>query len=236
MNKSLINIILIISALGTLSACSTTHKPTHSDRSAVEQLLLSEAVIKSLPEQLEGSLPIPQGANIVLDISGVSEDKDTVRQVMAGWLGKQGYHVMVGWFGRDGYHVQGDIDQATHRVNVIVESLGTAYGETFFGLPPIQSVVIPFSTPEIAFYKAQYQTGYVKLYFNIFELPSNRFISSTSPVSAETHYNDFTVLIAFTFNKNDLISPPHVGAFKKDIKAQEKDELSSDEDNGNISN
>ncbi len=42
---------------------------------------------------------------------------------MAGWLGEQGYHVMVGWFGIEGYHVQGNIDQATHRVNVIVESL-----------------------------------------------------------------------------------------------------------------
>ncbi len=159
-----------------------------------------------------------------------------MRQVMAGWLGEQGYHVMVGWFGIEGYHVQGNIDQATHRVNVIVESLGTAYRETFFGLPPIQSVVIPFSTPEIAFYKAQYQTGYVKLYFNIFELPSNRFVSSTSPFFAETHHNDFTVLFAFTFNKNDLVSPPHIGAFKKDIKAQTKDKPPTDEDSENISN
>ncbi len=96
--------------------------------------------------------------------------------------------------------------------------------------------MIPFSTPEIAFYKAQYQTGYVKLYFNIFELPSNRFVSSTSPFFAETHHNDFTVLFAFTFNKNDLMSPAHIGAFKKDIKAQTKDKPPTDEDSENISN
>ena len=232
--KQVKNIILILASLGILSACSTVHKPTSSARSAVEQLLISEAVTKSLPEQLENSLPIPQDANIVLDISGVSEDKDIVRQVMAGWLGKQGYHVMTGWFGNEGYHVRGDIDLATHRVNVILESLGTEFGETFIGLPPIQSVVIPFATPELAFYKAQYQTGFVKLYFDIFELPSNRFISSTSPFFAETHYNDFTVLFLFTFKKTDLISPPHLGAFKREVKL--KDKPPSDQDSENILN
>lgn len=224
MIKLLKALILSVLLLGVLSACSTTHKPTQSSRSVIEQLLISEAVIKSLPEQLENELPIPQGANIVIDASGMSEDKDIVRQVMAGWLGKQGYHVMTGWFGEEAYQVQGDIELATHRVSVIVESLGTELGETFFGLPPIQSFLIPFATPEIAFYKAQYQTGYVKLYFDIFELPSNKFISSTTPFFAETHYNDFTVLFLFTFNKNDLVSPPHLGAFKKAVKVQAKDE------------
>lgn len=223
-------IILILVTLGILSACSTIHKPTQTTRSAIEQLLLSEAITKSLAEQLDNSLPIPQGSNIVLEISGVSEDKDIVRQIMAGWLGKQGYHVMAGWFGGEGYHVQGNFDQATHRVNVVLESLGTEFGETFIGLPPIQSVVIPFATPELAFYKTQFQTGFVKLYFDIFELPSNRFISSTSPFIAETHYNDYTFLFLFSFKKTDLTKTPHIGAFKKTAKDQEKNKPSSGQD------
>ncbi len=223
-------------ALGTLSACSTVHKPTHTTRSAIEQLLLSEAITKSLPKQLENALPIPQGASIVLEISGVSEDKEIVRQVMAGWLGKQGYHVMAGWFGEEGYHVQGDIDQATHRVNIVLESLGTESGETFIGLPPTQSVIIPFATPELALYKAQFQTGFVKLYFDMFELPSNRFISSTLPFFAETHYNDFTFLLLISFKKTDLIAPPHLGAFKKADKVQTKDKPPSNQDSKNTLN
>ncbi|SFK48143.1 hypothetical protein SAMN05216302_100788 [Nitrosomonas aestuarii] len=224
--------ILVISllVLEILSACSTVHKPTQTSRSAIEQLLLSEAVIKSLPDQLESALPIPHGANVVLDTSGIiSEDKDIVRQVMAGWLGKNGYHVMVGWFGEEGYHVQGDINMATHRINVIVGSLGTEFGETFIGVPPIQSVVIPFATPELALYKAQYQTGFVKLYFDIYELPSNRFVGSTSPFFAETHYNDYTVLFLFSFKKTDLILPPKLGSFEKTVKDQAKDKPSPEE-------
>lgn len=223
-------LILSLTCLGVLSACSTVHKPTHSARSAIEQLLLSDAVIKSLPERLENPLPIPQGANVVLDTSGIiSEDKDIVRQILAGWLGKQGYHVMVGWFGEEGYHVQGDIDAATHRINVIVGSLGTEAGDTFIGMPPIQSAIIPFATPELSVYKAQYQTGYVKLYFDIYELPSNRFVRSTSPFYAETHYNDYTILFLFSFKKTDLILPPQLRAFKKSAQTQANEKSLTEE-------
>ncbi len=216
--------ILGLIILGLASACSTVHKPTQTARTAVEQLLLSEAVIKSLPEQLESALPMPQGAKVVLDTVGTSEDKDIVRQIMAGWLGKQGYDVMAGWFGEEGYYVQGDIDAATHRVNVIVGSLGTEFGETFIGLPPTQSIIIPFATPELALFKAQYQTGFVKLYFDIYELPSNRFIKSTTPFFAETYYNDYTVFFLFSWKHTDLISPPQVGVFRKSAEIQKNDE------------
>lgn len=230
MNKLLKMLVLIPCTLGLLSACSIVHKSVPSARSAIEQLLLSEAIIKSLPEQLERPLPIPQGASIVLDASGImSKDKDIVRQVVAGWLGKQGYHVMAGWFGKNGYHVQGDIGKATHRINVIVGSLGTETGDTFVGIPPIQSFIIPFATPELAFYKAQYQTGFVKLFFDIYELPSNRFVRSTYPFYAETHYNDYTVLFLFSFKKTDLIPVPRLGALEETAKTQSNDKPLPDE-------
>ncbi|PSJ18873.1 hypothetical protein [Nitrosomonas supralitoralis] len=229
MNLFLKKPILSLITLGILSACATTHKTTQTARSAIEQLLLSEAVIKSLPDELDSPLPIPRGANVILDTSGISEDKDIVRQVLAGWLGKQGYHVMIGWFGEEGYHAQGDIDKATHRIGVIVESFGTEFGETFFGVPPIQSLVIPFATPELAFFKAQYQTGFVKFYFDISEIPSNRFIVSTSPFFAETHYNDYSVLFLISFKRTDLTLPPQVGSFKKAVKVQAIDTPSSEQ-------
>lgn len=212
--------VLYLTILGLVSACSTVHKATQSPRTAVEQLLLSEAVIKSLPEQLESALPIPQGAKVVIDTTGTSEDKDIVRQIMAGWLGKQGYQVMVGWFGEEGYEVQGDINVATHRINVNVGALGTEFGETFIGIPPIQSTIIPFSTPELSLFKAQYQTGFVKLYMDIYELPSNRFIKSTPPFFAETYYNDYTLLFLISWKKTDLIPAPQLGSFRKSADTQ----------------
>ncbi len=214
--KNLLRLLFTLVVLGLLSACSIAHKPTPSPRTAIEQLLLSEAVIRSLPQELEKSLSIPQGANVILDTSGISGDVDLVQQVLVGWLGQQGYQV------------QGDEEQATHRVNAVVESFGTELGDTFFGMPPVQSVLIPFALPELILYKAQYQTGYVKFYLDIFELPSGRFLQATPPFLAETYYNDYTVLFIFSFISTDLLAPPELGSFRNSEEDQPNEEESSE--------
>ncbi len=199
MNKKLKTLILSLIILIIMSACSSTHKNTQSLRTAVEQLLISEAVITSLPQKAETPLPIPPGSKVAINTSGISLDQHIVRQAVSGWLGQHGYLV------------QDDKDAATYEVSVMVESLGTEYADTFFGIPPIQGGLLPISTPELAIYKAQYQTGYVKFHFDLFELPSGRFVQTTSPFIAEKYYNDYTVLFLFTFEKTDLVAPPQLG-------------------------
>lgn len=195
--------ILIVGAvsIALLTGCSTTHKTTQSARTPIEQLLISEAAIRSASPTAERSLPIPKGANVILTTSGLNTDQVLLQQVLTGWLGQLGYLV-----------VQKDDKNATHRIDVIVGSLGTELSGTFIGLPPIQSTLIPFSLPELAFYKSQYQTGYAKFYMNIFELPSGKFAGSTSPFLADAYYNDYTVLFIFAFNSTDLTSPPELGS------------------------
>ena len=192
------SIILILT-----SACSTTQKNTQSLRSSIEQLLISESVMASLTQKQEKPFPMPPGTKIFIDTAGISLDRGIVGKVMAGWLGQHGYHV------------QDDKQEATHLINIIVESLGTEYADIFFGIPPIQGSLIPISTPELAIYKAQYQTGYVKFHFDIFELPSGRFVKSTAPYLAEKYYNDYSLLFIFTFNKTDLMAPPKLGTLKR---------------------
>ncbi len=195
--KKIVNALCLgVALVGLLSACSTTQKITNSLRTATEQLLISEAAMRSLPKQSASSLPIPQGATVKLDISGISADKDILRGIIAGWLGQQGYTVQEG------------PENANYRINVVVNSLGTELGNTFFGIPPVQGSLIPISLPELALYKAEYQTGYASYHFDIFELPSGRFVGSSSPLLADTFYNAYTVLFLFTFKRTDLISPP----------------------------
>lgn len=196
MKKIVKALCLGVALVGLLSACSTTQKITNSLRTATEQLLISEAAMRSLPKQSASSLPIPQGATVKLDISGISADKDILRGIIAGWLGQQGYTVQEG------------PENANYRINVVVNSLGTELGNTFFGIPPVQGSLIPISLPELALYKAEYQTGYASYHFDIFELPSGRFVGSSSPLLADTFYNAYTVLFLFTFKRTDLISPP----------------------------
>ena len=119
MNKKLKTLILSLIILIVLSACSSTYKNTQSLRTAVEQLLISEALMASLPQQIETPLPIPPGSKVFINTSGISLDQHIVRQAMSGWLSQHGYLV------------QDDKEDATHEVSVMVESLGTEYGDTF---------------------------------------------------------------------------------------------------------
>ncbi|MGV8712470.1 MAG: hypothetical protein ACWA6R_07965, partial [Nitrosomonas sp.] len=96
---------------GFLSACSTTQKVTNTARTATEQLLISEAVSRSLPKQIDLALPMPKGAIVKLEVTGLTPDKDMAKGLVAGWLGLLGYTVQEG------------PENATHRVNVVIDSL-----------------------------------------------------------------------------------------------------------------
>jgi hypothetical protein len=183
-----------------LASCSTMHSATQSQKAAIEQLLISEAVLRSLPRDANDIIAIPQGARVAIDTSGVSADQILLQKTLAGWLGQQGYAI------------QKNEDKADYRVSVIVGSLGTELGNSFFGMPPVTSQLIPFSLPELALYKAQYQTGYAKFHMDIFELPAGTLVQSTPPFLAQTHFNNHTILLFFTINSTDLESPPRLGS------------------------
>ena len=78
---------------------------------------------------------------MILNTSGLTTDQTLLQQVLTGWLGQQGYLV------------QKDEKNATHRIDVIVGALGTELAGAFVGMPPIQSVLIPFALPELSLYK-----------------------------------------------------------------------------------
>lgn len=184
------------------AGCSTTQRNTQSPRTAVEQLLLSEAVKRSLPRDSSGVLPIPRGAGVAISTAGMTPDQAFLQQVVAGWLGQQGYRV------------QKDGKDATHRVDVIVEALGTELSGTFMGMPPVQSQFIPFSLPELSLYKTQHQTGYAKFHMNIFDVAGN-FMGSTSAFLADAYYNDYTVLFVVSHTSTDLPTVPEMGSFNR---------------------
>lgn len=206
LNLSCLIAVLVLVLVLLLSACSTTQKVTHSARTATEQLLISEAVARSLPKQIDLPFPIPRGAVVKLDVTGLTLDKDMAKGVIAGWLG------MLGYTTQDGP------ENATHRINIVVDSLGTETGGTFFGIPPVQASLIPISLPELAFFKAEYQSGYARFHLDVFEMPSGRFVGSSSPFIADTFYNGYTVLFLFNFKRTDLTSPPQIGVFSKPLK------------------
>lgn len=216
MHNTLRIIIICSVSVVFLIGCSTTSRTTNSSRTTVEQLLISEAVTRSLSDKSDKTLPIPAGSKLSLNTSSLTEDKTLLQEVLTGWLGQQGYLV------------QKDEKNATYRVDVIVGALGTEAGGTFFGLPPIQSQIIPFSLSELAFYKSENQTGYVKFKMNVFEITTGKFIGSMSNFLADSYYNNYTIFLVFSYTSTDLMSPPQLGYFFRS-KPQNAEEIQSEE-------
>lgn len=188
---------------------------SRTPRSAIEQLLLSQAVERAL-ESL--SVPLPDGESVRVEVSGLQTDRAhlhideqderfgvidspswdlaLVRDLVAGRLGEMGYLV------------RARSEGATYLVRVLVHAMGTNQGKTFFGIPPIQSLIIPFALPALTLYQELDQLAHVRLHLEMFESATGRFVRSTPWVKGNAYYNQYTVFFFFSFRTTDLIAPP----------------------------
>ena len=189
--------------LCVFSACAgPTTKPT-DPLTPTEQLLYSSAIKKALRDFEVG---IPKGTSITLTASGLRVDQSLkgdvihrhIKNVVAGWLGQQGIIV------REGEQ------NATYRVHLILESVGTTQRTRMFGLPATSSTLLPIATPELALYKRVQSQGYARLYFDIFERESGRFLRSTEPQVGSVIESVYTAFFFIKWRETDMDSPPPI--------------------------
>jgi hypothetical protein len=182
-----------------MSGCAFSRPPSQTVRTATEQLLLSQAIERSLPDV---SLPLPDGSTVMIETVGFAvpptafmpSDLNYARDTVAGRLGRLGYRI----------HPKDE--EPKYLVRVLVQSLGTVQGETFWGMPSV--AVLAIALPELTLYKEQRQSGYVRYSFDIYEAATGRFIRSTPWYTGSSYYNQYTVLFVFRYNTTDLLLAP----------------------------
>jgi hypothetical protein len=97
---------------------------------------------------------------------------------------------------------------ANYSVRIIVDALGTEQGESFVGMPPVQSVLLPFSLPQLTLFRAQLQRSYARFTLNIYNAKTGELVRSTAWYEGSAYYNQYTVLFFFMFEGTDLIGKP----------------------------
>lgn len=198
-----------------LMGCALTQDVSKTPRSATEQLLLSQAVAQALEHV---TMPLPEGAPIAVDITGLQTDRahlhlDTEDKSF-GTIDSPSWDLaflrdaVAGRLGELGYPVRKRGEETAYVVRVLVHAMGTNQGKTFFGLPAIQSVIIPFSLPQLTLYQELDQLAHVRFHFEVFETATGRFVASTPFMIGNTYFNQFTVLFLITFRSTDLYAPP----------------------------
>jgi hypothetical protein len=183
-------LLIILGGCGAMNVMPEPEQPT-----AIQQFLMAQAVERSLRGDYVMPVSLVYGDTVVLDASTLTVEQRFFKGALGGWLGEKGLNVVT------------DSDDAKYRAIVLVQSLGTEQSTSFFGLPPIESVLLPFALPEISVFKAQYQTGYTRFRMDFFENKSGKFIRSTPWFQGSTYFNEYTVLFFFDFQFTDLVAP-----------------------------
>ncbi len=188
-----IRIFLLFSCLFVNSvACSISSKPTEF-KTPMQQLLISKAIERSMRV---ANPDIQPGMSVSIDTSGLTKDQEFLGDILAGKLGSQGLVV------------HGDPNGLSDiRVQVIVQSLGTRKGVKFLGLPPNQSVLLPFALPELAIWKREKQQGYARFYLDLFDGETGEFLRSTEPYSGSVTETKYTLLFFIDWKQSDLDQP-----------------------------
>ena len=182
-----------------ISGCAFSRPPSQTARTATEQLLLSQAIERSLHDL---SVPLPEGSTVVVETVGLAvpptafipSDLNYARDTVAGRFGQLGFRI----------HPQKE--EAKYIARVLVQSLGTVQGETFLGMPSV--AILAIAVPELTLYKAQFQSGYMRYSIDIYEAATGRSIRSTPWYTGSSYYNQYTFLFLFQYNSTDLLFPP----------------------------
>ena len=209
---------LVLSSIVTalLMGCALEQEISRTPRTAVEQVLLTQAVEQAL---VNLKVQLPEGVNVDVDATGLESGRSQLRMTNAdrGAIDRPSRDILyvrdivAAEFGRRGYRVSARDTESPYLVRVMAESFGTMQGSIFVGMPPVQSVLIPFSLPELTLYKRQNQSGYARLHLDLYDNRTGEFLGSTPKLVGRAFYNQYTVLIFATWNRTDVTAPPVAG-------------------------
>ena len=218
--------VLWASMVPLLASCTIPREITKTARSAIEQLLLAEALNRSL---LDVTLPVSVDESLYMEVTGLqlgylsplvpltsvaaSGETSTIATSTSAYFSPANdlafvKDVVAAHLGVLGYRVAKREEDASYRVRVVVQSFGTSQSTSFFGMPPIQSVLIPFSLPQLTVYQNLAQDGYVRYGVEVIERSTGRLFYSTPWHSHRTFHDQYTVLFFFTWRVTDLEEAP----------------------------
>jgi hypothetical protein len=183
---------LVIVALTTLGGCAASSQLIPSQPSAVTQQLLVRSLERALMK---------------LDVSRFAGRKVSVELTSQSY-GAQAFAMefVTMWLEARGVRVTSESPDLT--VKVIASVLGTDRGETFFGIPQLQSTLIGVPTPEVSLFKWVRNRGLTEMSFFVFDARTNTYLETVGPGIGRSKQDDVTILIVINFTTTDVEDRP----------------------------
>lgn len=216
-------------------ACSN-REFTRTPRTGTEQLLLSHALEQSMavfeppsavpnkvavdvvgfvgerqtlqPAFLPNGPMVNNNTNVTNGTAGVEPNLPVIRPMGSDLMMMRAF--IEGRLAEWGYTPVEQREDADLWIRVLVWSLGTDQGQSFFGMPPIQSTIIPFSTPALTLYEAQRQIAYVRYRLQIYDTHTGKWRAPLQWYDGSAFFTQYTVLFFITFRDTDMIDAPEL--------------------------
>lgn len=196
-----------------ITGCSIEQELSRTPRTAVEQILLTQAVERSL---VNLTVQLPEGVNVEVDATGLESDRSRLRMTNSdlGTMNSPSRDILyirdtvAAELGRRGYRVRAADTESPYLIRVMAESFGTMQGISFFGMPAVQSVLIPFSLPELILYRHVKQSAYARLHLDVYDYRTGEFLGSTAKLVGRSYYDQYTILFFITWMVTDITAPP----------------------------
>lgn len=201
--RNRLDIAAVLAAATLLvTGCSATTPPPGGRLAASQQLLASEAVDRALAQV---DWPDFRGRTVFVDIGSPAADDERHYLESA----------VTAAVAEHGGKVTSDLKTADYSVTVLGKAVGVDEDRTFFGIPALQSSLLPVGLPEIAIYRASEQKGVAKLETVVAGRSHGGHVVRSAPVESETWIRDKQVLL---FGSRESNAPDVVNSLENGDK------------------
>jgi hypothetical protein len=190
---------VLATAIMAQTGCSATTPPPGGRLAASQQLLASEAVDRALAQV---DWPNFRGRSVFVDIGSPAADDERHYLESA----------VTAAVAEHGGKVTPDLKSADYAVTVLGKAVGVDEDRTFFGIPALQSSLLPVGLPEIAIYRASQQKGVAKLETIVAGRSKGGHVVRSGPVESEAWIREKQVLV---FGSRESNAPDVVTSLDK---------------------
>jgi hypothetical protein len=195
MSKRIAIVATLICFLGV--GCSFSRR-THLPRSASQQILATQAIIRALDQF---KFPDMRGKKVLVHVGapGDGVDIDFLRTAVQIEVFEEQARVVV------------SPEKADLVLAVLVGSMGLNIRGRFVGIEGTTGGgFVPFTIPELALYKRTHTNGFAQAEFALADPNSGEIIERSDPVQGNTQGESTTVLLVFSWDSTDIpaVYPP----------------------------
>jgi len=186
--RALIDALSLVALTVLVNGCIHSTQLVPTQPSAITQELVVRSLERAL-EQLDTAGLVGRSVSADLFVQQAAL-QPFAKEFVTDWLEAHGVRVTT--------------SGEEFRLRILAYALGTDRGETFFGIPSVQTPLIGIPSPEIALFKWVRNRGLADVSIFVFDGATNAFVKTVGPGIGRSKQDDFTILILVNFTVSDL--------------------------------